>query len=65
MLIAEVRRYIHSDAWSNDPLQDMVLELGADLLPDVADAHFRAAVHESLYGRARYSRSFGGDTIGL
>ena len=58
MLIAEVRRYIRNDARSNSPLMDMVVELGADLLPDAADAYARAEVYESLYGRARCSCGF-------
>ena len=46
--IVEVRRYIpHGDS---RPLLDMVVELGADLLPDVADTGARARVYESLYG---------------
>ena len=46
--IAEVRRYIPHGPSS--PLLDMVVELGADLLPDVADAGARAQIYESLYG---------------
>ena len=47
VLIAEVRRYIPKGL--SDPLQDMVVELGADLLPDVADTKARAQVYEDLY----------------
>ena len=46
--IAEVRRYIPQGL--SYPLQDMLVELGADLLPDVADTRARAQIYESLYG---------------
>ena len=45
--IAEVRRYIPQGL--SYTLQDMVVELGADLLPDVADTRARAQVYETLY----------------
>ena len=53
--IAEVRRYIPQGL--SYPLEDMVVELGADLLPDVADTRARAQVYESLYGD-RCTRGF-------
>ena len=46
--IAEVRRYIQKEG--SYPLEDMVVELGADLLPDVADTRARVQLYESLYG---------------
>jgi hypothetical protein len=46
--IAEVRRYIPQGL--SYPLQDMVVELGAGLLPDAADTKARAQIYESLYG---------------
>ena len=46
--IAEVRRYVSQRL--SCPLQDMIADLGADLLPDVADDEERAKVYESLYG---------------
>ena len=46
--IVEVRRYIPHG--SSHPLLDMVVELGADLLPDVADTGARARIYESLFG---------------
>ena len=46
--IVEVRRYIpHGLSY---PLLDMVVELGADLLPDVADTGARVQTYESMYG---------------
>jgi len=42
--IAEVRRYIPQGL--SCPLQDMVVELGADLLTDVADTRARAQIYE-------------------
>ena len=54
--IAEVRRYI-PDGLSY-PLQDMVAELGGDLLPDSADTEARAKIYESLYGIDRCARGF-------
>ena len=45
--IAEVRRYIPQGL--SYPLQDMVVELGSDLLPDVPDTRARAQVYETLY----------------
>ena len=46
--IAEVRRYTPQETLH--PLEDMVAELGTDLLPDVADIRSRAVVYEELYG---------------
>ena len=54
--IAEVRRYTPQGL--SYPLQEMLAELGADLLPDVADDRARAAVYESLYGFERCTRGF-------
>ena len=42
-----MRRYIPQGL--SDPLQDMVVELGADLLPEVVDTRARAQVYETLY----------------
>ena len=50
MRIAEVGCYTS--------VQDMVAELAADLLPDVADARTRVKVHESLYGGIGCARGF-------
>ena len=36
----------------------MVVELGADLLPDVANTRGRAEIYESLYGSQRCARGF-------
>jgi hypothetical protein len=54
--IAEVRRYTRQG--HSYPLPGMVAELGADLLPDVADERARAKVYESLYGIERCARGF-------
>ena len=54
--IAEVRRY--SPQGLSYPLQEMVVELGADLLPDVPDDRSRIKVYESLYGFERCARGF-------
>jgi len=54
--IAEVRRYVPQGL--SYPLDDMVVELGADLLPDVADTKGRAQIYESLYGFHRCARGF-------
>ena len=54
--IAEVRRYLPRGL--SNPLQDMVVELSGDLLPDVADARSRAQIYESLYGVQRCARGF-------
>jgi hypothetical protein len=54
--IAEVRRYIPQGL--SHPLEDMVDELGADLLPDVAETRARAQIYESLYGDRRCARGF-------
>ena len=43
-----MRRYIPQGL--SYPLQDIVVELGADLLPYVADTRARAQIYESLYG---------------
>ena len=54
--IEEVRRYIPHGL--SHPLLDVVVELGADLLPDVVDTKGRAYVYESLYGLQRCARGF-------
>ena len=54
--IAEVRRYIPQGL--SYPLQTMVAELGADLLPDAADDDSRMKVYESLYGIQRCCSGF-------
>ena len=54
--IAEVRRYVPQGL--SDPLRDMVVELGADLLPDVADTEGREQIYESLYGFRRCAKGF-------
>ena len=54
--IAEVRRYVPQGL--SYPLDDMVVELGADLLPDVADTKGRQQIYESLYGFQRCARGF-------
>jgi hypothetical protein len=46
--IVEVRRYVPRGM--SYPLEEMVVELGADLLPDVANTRGRAEIYESLYG---------------
>ena len=48
--IAEVRRY--------DSVQDMVAELAAGLIPDLADARSRVEAYESLYGPDACARGF-------
>ena len=54
--IAEVRRYTPQNCLH--PLEDMVAELGTDLLPDVADIRSRAVVYEELYGFQRCAGGF-------
>ena len=54
--IAEVRRYTPQN--SLHPLEDMVAELGTDLLPDVADIRSGAVVYEELYGSQRCAGGF-------
>ena len=54
--IAEVRRYTPQGL--SYPLQEMVVDLGADLLPDVPDDRSRIKVYESLYGFDRCARGF-------
>ena len=56
--IAEVRRYNQNDANGDGPLNDMVVELGADLLPDHADTMARMKTYESLYDVDRCLRGF-------
>ena len=54
--IVEVRRYVPRGM--SYPLEEMVVELGADLLPDVANTRGRAEMYESLYGFQRCARGF-------
>ena len=54
--IVEVRRYVPRGM--SYPLEEMVVELGADLLPDVANTRGRAEIYESLYGIQRCARGF-------
>ena len=54
--IVEVRRYVPRGM--SYPLEEMVVELGADLLPDVANTRGRAEIYESLYGFQRCARGF-------
>ena len=55
--IAEVRRYFPQGL--EYPLNVMLQELGADLLPDVADARrARATIYECLYGFQRCASGF-------
>ena len=54
--IKEVRRYVPRGI--SYPLEDMVVELGADLLPDVANTRGRTEIYESLYGFQRCARGF-------
>ena len=54
--IVEVRRYVPRGM--SYPLEEMVGELGADLLPDVANTRGRAEIYESLYGFQRCARGF-------
>ena len=56
MRIAEVRRYIPQGL--SYPLQVMVVELGADLLPGVPDDRSRIQVYHFLYGFERCARGF-------
>ena len=54
--IVEVRRYVPRGL--SCPLVRMVVELGADLLPDVANTRARVEIYESLYGFHRCARGF-------
>ena len=54
--ISEVRRYTPQGL--SYPLHEMVVELGADLPPDVPDDRSRIKVYESLYGFERCARGF-------
>ena len=56
--VAEVRRFCADPDASGDPVKDMVLELGAALLPDVADPDDRVKVYKELYGAEQCSRGF-------
>ena len=54
--LAEVRRYVPYRL--TYPLEEMVTELGAQLLPDVADTRSRMQVYTRLYGYERCSGGF-------
>ena len=54
--IVEVRRYVPRGM--SYPLEEMVVELGADLLPDVSNTRGRAEIYESLYGCQRCAHGF-------
>ena len=50
MRVAEVRLFVPNELSSVSPEQAMVMELGTDLLPDVADANARVQVYRDIYG---------------
>ena len=50
MRVAEVRLFLPDERSSIPPEQAMLMELGTDLLPDVADAHARVQVYREIYG---------------
>ena len=50
MRVAEVRLFVPNERSSIPPEQAMVMELGTDLLPDVADASARVQVYREIYG---------------
>ena len=58
MRVAEVRRFVPNKRSSITPEQAMVMELGTDLLPDVADASARVQVYRDIYGADRCARGF-------
>ena len=53
MRVAEVRFFEPNERSSIPPEQAMVMELGTDLLPDVADASARVQVYRDIYGADR------------
>ncbi len=56
--VAEVRRYTAGTVAGSSAVQDMVVDLGADLLPDAAGARERAKVYTDLYGHRRCADGF-------
>ena len=56
--VAEVRRYTSGTAAGASAVQDMVVDLNADLLPDVVGARERAEVYTDLYGHQRCAGGF-------
>ena len=56
--VAEVCRYTAGTDPGASAVQDMVVDLGADLLPDVAGARERARVYTDLYGHRRCADGF-------
>ena len=50
MQIAEVRLFMPNECSSIPPERAMVMELGADLLPDLTDVDARVQVYRELYG---------------
>ena len=58
MRVAEVRLYVPTERSSIPPEQAMVMELGTDLLPDVADASARVQVYRDIYGADRCALGF-------
>ena len=58
MRVAEVRLFVPNERSSIPPEQAMVMELGADLLPDVADANARVQVYHKYYGADICARGF-------
>ena len=51
--IAEVRRYTTEPFGDKQALRDMVVDLGADLLPDAANYCERTKIYTDLYGHSR------------
>ena len=56
--VAEVRFYEPNERSSIPPEQAMVMELGTDLLPDVADASTRVQVYRDYYGADTCAHGF-------
>ena len=50
MRVAEVRFFVPNERSAIPPEQAMVMDLGTDLLPDVADASDSAQVYREMYG---------------
>ena len=59
MRVAEVRFFLPNEGGLTiPPEQAMVMELGSDLLPDVADASARVQVYRDIYGADRCAHGF-------
>ena len=58
MRVAEVRLFVPNERSSIPPEQAMVMELGTDLLPDVAEANARVQVYREIYGADRCAHGF-------